>query len=53
MERVVYEVMVRCEFVQPKDRVSFWTVDELKSHLDKKLKLWSGKVRGELGNRDR
>ncbi|MCK4387337.1 MAG: hypothetical protein KAW00_01080 [Dehalococcoidia bacterium] len=52
MERVVYEVMVRCELVQPKDRASSWTVDELKSHLDKKLKLWSEKVRGELENLD-
>ncbi len=50
MERVVYEVMVRCELVQPKDRASSWTVDELKGPLNEKLRLWAEKVRGELEN---
>ena len=50
MERVAYDVIVSCELVQPKDRASMWTVNQLKGHLSEKLRLWAEKVRGELKN---
>lgn len=52
MAKVIYEVMVRCDLVQPEDRAGEWQGDELKEALTEALNAWAERVSGEVQDLD-